>query len=88
MTDVLQTLSREMLPALEQELQSVLQVDGTPPDKFYGMMHYHMGWVDADLRPTQINAGKRIRPAAGIVLANVPGGRWSVAAGVARRRRY
>jgi geranylgeranyl diphosphate synthase type I len=65
-----------MLPALEQELQSVLQVDGTPPDKFYGMMHYHMGWVDADLRPTQINAGKRIRPVLCLLTCQAAGGVW------------
>jgi len=29
---------------------------------FYGMLAYHLGWVDAELRPVRQDAGKRIRP--------------------------
>lgn len=28
----------------------------------YGMMHYHMGWTDADFQPQKFPVGKRIRP--------------------------
>ncbi|MBV7327872.1 polyprenyl synthetase family protein [Chloroflexi bacterium TSY] len=28
----------------------------------YGMMHYHMGWTDAEFQPQQLPKGKRIRP--------------------------
>ncbi len=31
------------------------------PDPLYGMMKYHLGWVDQSLRPSKSNAGKRIR---------------------------
>lgn len=31
-------------------------------DEFYGQMQYHLGWVDADLRPTKNNPGKLLRP--------------------------
>ena len=31
-------------------------------DGHYGMMHYHMGWVNEQLRPTVVSAGKRLRP--------------------------
>ncbi|MCL4535345.1 MAG: polyprenyl synthetase family protein [Bacteroidetes bacterium] len=31
------------------------------PDPLYGMMKYHLGWVDQSLRPAKANAGKRIR---------------------------
>ena len=95
--DALQTFARDMLPALEQEMRTVLappaaspslpsepatslrsvqalslpkgsaqapnpQGGQTAPDPFYGMLHYHMGWVDAELRPANVPNGKRIRP--------------------------
>ena len=29
---------------------------------FYGQMHYHLGWVDTQLKPIQSNPGKLLRP--------------------------
>ena len=39
MANELKTLTQEMLPALNQEMQNVFQVDGAVPGLFYGMMH-------------------------------------------------
>ncbi len=58
------------LPKLEVEMQKVLQYrsDGfdTPhrstSNLHYGMMHYHMGWVDEKMQPAIAGAGKRLRP--------------------------
>ncbi len=30
--------------------------------RLYGMVRYHLGWSDTDLRPTRAPAGKRLRP--------------------------
>ncbi len=76
MTNELNNYFDEMLPALEQEMRVVLQADGSPPDSFYGMMQYHMGWVDADLQPTNINSGKRIRPVLCLLACQAAGGDW------------
>ena len=50
------------LPAVEAEMQAVLACDQNAYDLYYGMMQYHLGWVDEDLKPTPGRAGKRIRP--------------------------
>ncbi|MCA9970102.1 MAG: polyprenyl synthetase family protein [Anaerolineales bacterium] len=68
-----------MLPALEQEMRAALHADGDTPDLFYGMMHYHMGWVDANLQPASINGGKRIRPLLCLLTCQAAGGQWQQA---------
>ena len=50
------------LPALETEMRAVLAGDESAVAAHYGMMHYHMGWVDADFQPQDLPAGKRLRP--------------------------
>jgi geranylgeranyl diphosphate synthase type I len=51
------------LPLVEREMREVL----APPDAslagHYDMLQYHMGWLDAELRPRGGPGGKRIRPA-------------------------
>jgi geranylgeranyl diphosphate synthase, type I len=76
MTNELKTLSQEMLPALNQEMQNVFQVNSATPSLFYGMMHYHMGWVDADMQPITIYAGKQIRPLLCLLACAAAGGDW------------
>jgi len=41
---------------------------------FYEMMQYHMGWLDADLRPVQAPAGKRLRPLLCMLVCEAVGG--------------
>ncbi|MBE2200945.1 MAG: polyprenyl synthetase family protein [Anaerolinea sp.] len=76
MTTELQQLSRTMLTAVEDEMRAVLQRQDASPDLFYGMMHYHMGWVDANLQPVQLNSGKRIRPLLCLLVCQAAGGDW------------
>ena len=76
MSNELTNYFQEMLPALEQEMRSVLQADGTQPDPFWGMMQYHMGWVDTELQPANINGGKRIRPILCLLACQAAGGDW------------
>ncbi len=76
MSQELKNLSNQMIPALELELRSVMQYPGDPSDSFLGMLHYHMGWVDADFQPVETHAGKRIRPLLTMLAAQAAGGQW------------
>lgn len=79
MTSDLQNASERYLPALEQELRSVLEAGPQKPDLFYGMMHYHMGWVDEDLQVVQVSSGKQIRPLLCLLCCTASGGMWQQA---------
>src|SRR5579875_636598 len=52
-------------PEIEAELRRVLaEADAEPALRgFYGQMAYHLGWVDAELRPSPVVSGKLLRPA-------------------------
>ncbi len=76
MNDELTNYFQKMLPALEQEMRAVLQADDSQPDLYFGMMHYHMGWRDANLRSANINSGKRIRPILCLLACQAAGGDW------------
>lgn len=76
MNNELTNYFQEMLPALEKEMRVILQADGTPPPPFYGMLQYHMGWLDADLQPASVNSGKRIRPILCLLACQAAGGDW------------
>ena len=52
----------EWLPKIEFEIRDVLGNSEAEVANHYGMMHYHMGWVDENLRPVHLLAGKRLRP--------------------------
>ncbi len=65
-----------MLAALNEEMRSVLQSSGAQPDPFYGMIHYHMGWVDEQLQPVQVYPGKQIRPLLCLLTCQAAGGDW------------
>ncbi|MCA9938875.1 MAG: hypothetical protein KC418_09545, partial [Anaerolineales bacterium] len=73
-TDTFTTLSKTMIAAVETEMRSVLEAGDAPPDLFQGMMHYHMGWVDADLHPVRVRSGKRIRPLLCLLCCHAAGG--------------
>ena len=46
---------------IEAELRASVPADD-PGSRLYGMVRYHLGWSDAELRPTAAPAGKRLRP--------------------------
>jgi len=41
---------------------------------YYGMMHYHQGWVDEMLQPTAAQGGKRLRPLLCLLACEAAGG--------------
>jgi geranylgeranyl diphosphate synthase type I len=50
------------LPWIDAEMQSLVCSADDDLAGHYGMMQYHLGWMDALLRPTSAPSGKRIRP--------------------------
>lgn len=78
MSNELETLTTDFLPAIEAEMRSVLRVE-SDADPFYGMIHYHMGWADEALRPAGGNSGKRIRPILCLLACAAAGGPWQQA---------
>lgn len=52
----------ELLPQIEADLQEIVRTPQESLTPYYGMMQYHLGWVDEELRPFQANRGKRLRP--------------------------
>lgn len=67
------------LPALEAELRRVLTAPAEGPALLYGMLHYHLGWVDADFQPLHSDAGKRLRPIFLLLSCEAQGGNWEQA---------
>jgi geranylgeranyl diphosphate synthase type I len=79
MNTQLETLSQLMLPRLEEEIRLVFKVDNNHPDPFYGMMQYHMGWVNEDFLPVTVHGGKRIRPLLTMLTCKASAGDWTKA---------
>ncbi len=52
----------EWLPQIETEIHAVLNNDESAIAAHYGMMRYHLGWADEQLRPVRFPSGKRLRP--------------------------
>ena len=64
------------LPALDATMRAVLAPDADAPALLYGMLHYHMGWADADFRPADVPTGKRLRPIFLLLACEAQGGDW------------
>ena len=60
--------------AIEAELRDLLTSAGHPFSEYYDMLHYHMGWLDANLRPIEGHAGKRLRPLLCLLACEAAGG--------------
>lgn len=76
MSNELITLSQTMLPKLNEEMRAVLQATNSNPERFFGMIHYHMGWLDAELQPADVHPGKQIRPLLCLLACQAAGGDW------------
>jgi geranylgeranyl diphosphate synthase type I len=68
------------LPAIEAEMRRAVAPSNDPTlAMFYGMLHYHLGWVDADFKPAQFDSGKHIRPVLTLLCCAASGGEWRTA---------
>jgi len=65
---------QRFLPAVEAEIKDVLASDDPSYGLYYGMMRYHLGWVDPRLCPAEGKAGKRIRPRVCLLVCDAAGG--------------
>ena len=71
---MLNNFSAQWLPVLEDEMRAVLAGNEPATTAHYGMMHYHMGWVDAEFQPVTLPAGKRLRPLLCLMACQAVGG--------------
>jgi len=62
------------LPALEATMRQA--IPDTAPDALYGMLRYHLGWVDTAFQPSADKAGKRLRPIFLLLACEAQGGDW------------
>lgn len=68
------------LPAIETEMRRIVAPSSDPTmTTFYGMLQYHLGWVDADFKPAHFDSGKRIRPVLTLLCCEASGGEWHTA---------
>jgi geranylgeranyl diphosphate synthase type I len=67
-------LSREILPAVEDELRKSLSHPLITDTNLYKMLTYHMGWTGEGAGTG--TTGKRIRPLLTILSAGATGGEW------------
>ena len=65
----------EWLPQLEAELRRALDSDEAALAEHYGMLRYHMGWVNARFEPDPVPGGKRLRPILCLLACAETGGR-------------
>jgi geranylgeranyl diphosphate synthase type I len=62
------------LPLVDDELKANLRPLYDRQSEYYGMMRYHLGWVDESFRPVETNAGKRLRPMVCLLSCQALGG--------------
>ncbi|MCO5183039.1 MAG: polyprenyl synthetase family protein [Anaerolineae bacterium] len=84
MNDLLKQRAQLMIAAVEDEMRSVLELNNSAETtSLNGMIHYHMGWVDAEFKPALSETGKRIRPLVCLLACEAAGGNWRQAVPVA-----
>jgi geranylgeranyl diphosphate synthase, type I len=62
------------LPWIEDEMRAVVCSGDAQASGHYGMMQYHMGWVDESFGPISAPSGKRIRPLLCLLACGAAGG--------------
>lgn len=68
-----QAYADRYMPLLDAELQDALDGMAALP-AHYGMMQYHMGWLDASFAPANMPQGKRLRPMLCLLACEAAGG--------------
>lgn len=67
------------LSAIETEMRSSLAVSAKELAPYYGMISYHLGWVDQSFCPSEQRPGKRLRPVLCLLSCEACGGDWGQA---------
>lgn len=64
------------LSATEEEMKAAIVVSEEALAPYYGMICYHLGWMDENLSPQQGKSGKRLRPLFCLLSCEASGGDW------------
>ena len=67
--------SNTMREAVTTEMQTLLRF-GDTGEHLFGMMHYHLGWVNDQFQPHQGKRGKQIRPTLLLLATAAAGAHW------------
>ena len=62
------------IPQINAEMRRQMAPPDGNLDPFYGMLHYHLGWVNQLLEPVEMSAGKRLRPLFTLLACQTAGG--------------
>ena len=73
----------EYLVAVNRELRKLVQAPDRTYASYYGMLQYHLGWVDADFNAVDVDPGKRLRPLLSLLSCEAVSGEWEPALPVA-----
>ncbi len=75
----LDALVSEYLPSLEDDMRSVIRGVDEVERHLFGMLQYHLGWVDAAFKRCEGRSGKRVRPILCLLSCEGCGGVWDQA---------
>jgi geranylgeranyl diphosphate synthase type I len=64
------------LTAIETEMRDSMADHDGPLAAYYGMISYHLGWVDEAFSPSDRGTGKRLRPLLCLLSCEASGGDW------------
>lgn len=70
----LQPIFDRYLPPLEQALRDAIPTTRPGLGGHYGMIHYHLGWLDEAFEPVTSSGGKRLRPLLCLLVTEAAGG--------------
>ena len=62
------------LPVVDAEMRRLFQSPFATLDPFYGMMAYHLGWLDQSFASIRASGGKRLRPILCLLSCGAAGG--------------
>ncbi|MBI1881582.1 MAG: polyprenyl synthetase family protein [Chloroflexi bacterium] len=62
------------IPLIEAEMRRLMAPPNGVLNPFYGMMHYHLGWLDESFQPVQVSSGKLLRPIFTLLCCQAAGG--------------
>jgi geranylgeranyl diphosphate synthase type I len=68
--------TEQYLNAIENEMRDSMVAHNAALAPYYGMIFYHLGWVDEDLSPSEQGAGKRLRPLLCLLSCEANSGDW------------
>ncbi len=69
--------------ALDTEMRRLLITREDGPPLLYGMLRYHLGWLNRSFEPAQVDGGKHIRPLILLLAVQAQGEQWEQAVGAA-----